>query len=80
MFNIQKQHAADRELLMNCSRDNSGIRTVKIYKEYVSDNYRSLLIDIELHSNIQELQIYNSRDQDIFIFTTLNLHMTNSKV
>ena len=58
-----------KALLRYCS-SNSALVSLKVYKNYISNEYGNLLIDIELPTNIQSLEIYNSQDQDHIRLTT----------
>ena len=51
-------------LLRDCSSNSSSLVRLNVYKNYVSNEYGNLLIDVELPTNIQSLEIYNSQDQD----------------
>ena len=53
-----------KSLLRDCSSNSSSLVSLKVYKNYVSNEYGNLLIDIELPTNILTLDIYNSQDQD----------------
>ena len=59
-----------KTLIRNCCRERDSIVHLKVYKDYVSNEYGNLLIDIELPTNIQSLSIYNSQDQDHIRLTT----------
>ena len=53
-----------KSLLRDCSSNSSSLVSLKVYKNYVSNEYGNLLVDIELPTNILTLDIYNSQDQD----------------
>ncbi|KAI6647886.1 Fibrillin-2-like [Oopsacas minuta] len=59
-----------KSLLSNCSGQSTAFVTIYIYKNYVSTVYGNLIIDIELASNIQLLNIYNVQDHDNIRLTT----------
>ena len=61
-----------KELLRDCSSNSSSLVRLNVYKNYVSNEYGNLLIDIELPTNIQSLSIYNSQDQDHIRLTTFS--------
>ena len=56
-------------LISNCSNQ-TNFDLIHVYKDYVSTTYGNLIIDIELPSNIEQLFMSNSRDQDHFRLTT----------
>ena len=56
-----------KALLENCS---VSFYYIRVYKNYESNEYGYLLVDIELPSNIQTLHIANVRDQDHIRLTT----------
>ena len=58
-----------KALLSYCSNDSSSL---KVSKDYVSNEYGNLLIDIELPTNIQFLEIHNSQDNDHIRLTTFS--------
>ena len=51
-----------KELLSDCSSNSSSLVRLSVYKNYVSNEYGDLLIDIELPTNIQSLEIYDILD------------------
>ena len=53
-----------KALLRDCSSNSSSFASIHVHKNYVSNEYGNLLIDIELPTNIQYLDIFNSQDQD----------------
>ena len=52
-----------KELLRDCSNRSTYFRTLYVYKNYVSNVYGNVLIDIELPSNIRSLTIHNQRSK-----------------
>ena len=61
-----------KALLRDCSSNSDSLVSLSVYKNYVSNEYGNLLIDIELPTNIQSLNIYNSQDQDHIRLTTFS--------
>ena len=61
-----------KALLRDCSGYTSSLVRLSVYKNYVSNEYGNLLIDIELPTNIQSLEIYNSHDKDHIRLTTFS--------
>ena len=61
-----------KSLLRDCSSNSASLVRLKVYKNYVSNEYGNLLIDIELPTNIQTLSIYNTQDQDHIRLTTFS--------
>ena len=61
-----------KALLRDCSSNSSSLVLIYVYKNYVSNEYGNLLIDIELPTNIQSLSIYNSQDSDHIRLTTFS--------
>ena len=61
-----------KSLLRDCSSNSSSLIRLYVIKNYVSNDYGNLLIDIELPTNIQSLYIYNSQDQDHIRLTTFS--------
>ena len=59
-----------KELLNTCASNSASFYYIYVYKNYVSNEYANLLVDIELPSNIQSLNIYNNEDQDHIRLTT----------
>ena len=59
-----------KALLTNCASNSVSFNYIEVYKNYVSNEYANLLVDIELPSNIQSLNIYNNEDQDHIRLTT----------
>ena len=59
-----------KALLRDCSSNSSSLASLNVYKNYVSNEYGNLLIDIELPTNIQYLGIYNYQDEDHIRLTT----------
>ena len=59
-------------LLRDCSGRSSDFTAVVIYKNYVSNEYGNLLIDVELPTNIQSLSISNFQDKDHIRLTTFS--------
>ena len=57
-------------LLTDCTSNNVSFSSIYVYKDYVSNEYANLLLDIELPSNIQSLYINNYQDQDHIRLTT----------
>ena len=57
-----------KDMLKDCSAGTANI--LYLYKNYVSNAFGNLIIDIELSSNIQTLYLYNSYDHDYFRLTT----------
>ena len=53
-----------KSLLRDCSSNSSSLVSLQVYKNYVSNEYGNLLIDIELPTNILTFDIYNSQDKD----------------
>ena len=53
-----------KALLRDCSSNSDSLVSLDVYKNYVSNEYGNLLIDIELPTNIQSLSISNLQDQD----------------
>ena len=53
-----------KALLRDCSSNSSSLIHLSVLKNYVSNEYGNLLIDIELSTNIQTLNIYNFQDED----------------
>ena len=60
-----------KALLRDCS-NSSSFTSIYVYKNYVSSEYGNLLIDLELPTNIQSLNIYNSQDKDHIRLTTFS--------
>ena len=60
-----------KALLRDCS-NSSTFNSLDVYKNYVSNEYGNLLIDIELPTNIQSLSISNTQDKDHIRLTTFN--------
>ena len=61
-----------KALLRDCSSNSSSLVRLNVYKNYVSNEYGNLLIDIELPTNIQYLKIYNSQNTDHIRLTTFS--------
>ena len=61
-----------KSLLRNCSSNSSSLVRLNVYKNYVSNEYGNLLIDIELPTNIHYLNIYNFQDKDHIRLTTFS--------
>ena len=61
-----------KALLRDCSSNSSSLIHLSAYKNYVSNEYGNLLIDVELPTNIQSLEIYNSQDQDQIRLTSFS--------
>ena len=61
-----------KELLRDCSINSSSLVYLNVYNNYVSSGYGNVLIDIELPTNIQYLNIYNSQDEDHIRLTTVS--------
>ena len=61
-----------KALLRDCSSNSSTLVRINVYKDYVSNEYGNLLIDIELLTNIHSLYIYNSQDEDHIRLTTFS--------
>ena len=59
-----------KTLLRNCSSNSASLDYLYVYKNYVSNEYGNLLIDIELPTNIQYLSIDNFQDEDQIRLTT----------
>ena len=59
-----------KALLQNCASDSVSFYSIYVYKNYYSNEYGYLLVDIALPSNIQRLYIYNYQDQDHIRLTT----------
>ena len=59
-----------KTLLNECSSSNSSFTYIDVHKYYVSSEYGNFLINIELPTNIRQLNIYNSQDQDHIRLTT----------
>ena len=61
-----------KALLRDCSSNSSSLFRLDVYKNYVSNEYGNLLIDIELPTNIRYLFIYNTLNQDHIRLTTFS--------
>ena len=61
-----------KALLRDCSSDSDSFVRLAVYKNYVSNEYGNLLIDIELPTNIQTLHIYSYLDEDHIRLTTFS--------
>ena len=61
-----------KALLRDCSSNNDSLVNLYVFKNYVSNEYGNLLIDIELPTNIRYLFIDNSQDQDHIRLTTFS--------
>ena len=61
-----------KELIYYCASSSVSLHTISVYKNYVSNEDRNLLVDIELPSNILTLRIYNREDDDHNRLTTSN--------
>ena len=59
-----------KALLRDCSSNSSSLVYLYVYKNNVSNEYGNLLIDIELPTNIQYLDIFNFQYQDRIRLTT----------
>ena len=57
-------------LLRDCSNNSASLIHLSVFKNYVSNEYGNLLIDIELPTNIQSLYIDNLQDHDYMRLTT----------
>ena len=61
-----------KALLRDCSSNSDSLVSLYVYKNYVSNEYGNLLIDIELPTNIQYLYIHNLQYQDHIRLTTFS--------
>ena len=69
-----------KELIRDCSNRNTDYNRIYVYKNYVSNVYGNVLIDIELPSNIRSLTIYNHKDQDRICITTSNINTALTRI
>ena len=69
-----------KALLRNCASYNSSFNAIYVYKNYVSNKYAELLIDIELPSNIESLFIYNHQDHDHIRLTVSSQNIALTRI
>ena len=68
-----------KELIRDCSNSGTNLDYLLVYKDYVSNAHGDLTIEIELHSNIKKLYIYNRVDDFQIVIRTFteNTALTN---
>ena len=57
-------------MIRDCSNSGTNLDYLVVYKDYVSNAHGDLTIDLELHSNIKELNIYNRVDDFQIVIRT----------
>ena len=67
-----------KEMLKDCSAGTAN--TLHLYKNYASNAFGNLIIDIELPSNIQTLYLQNNYDHDYFRLTTSSQNIGLTKI
>ena len=66
-----------KALSRDCSSNSSSLSFLYVYKNYVSNEYWNLLIDVELPTNIQSFSIYSTQDHIRLTTSSQNTGLTS---